>query len=374
MTINVGVLFSETGHMAVTESAHLAGTMLAIDEINENGGINGELIKAFVKEPASNDQYYGVLMNQFLDEDIWFIFGCCSSKDRKSVLPIIEQRGGLLFYPSFYEGFEYSPNIIYSGATPNQAVLPLIEYLYKQYGRRFFLVGSDYIYPYEINRIIKEYLFESHGTIAGEYYLPQGSSRNKFDEIAKKISKSDTDVVISTVVGADTVLFYEAYSRVNIDRDKTPIASLTTSEGELALMNNESKSGHITSASYFQSVNSDENTRFLNLYRKKYGDDSIPSIYTETAYLQVHMFANAMMKVDDNDPDLVLNALMDLEIDAPQGKVVLDPDNNHVFIKPRIGRSTQEGTFDLIWESNDSIKPDPYLVAYDRVISDNSML
>ncbi len=174
-SIPVGVLFSQSGPMALTESGHLKGTLVAIDEINSGGGINGRKIEPIIVEPASDLRLYKELATKLLVKDrVSVIFGCCSSASRKVVLPLVERFGVLLFYPSFYEGFEYSPNIIYTGATPNQTVLPLAEYLFNTHGRRFFLVGSDYIYPREINRILKEFLTESGGSAVGEVYLTLG--------------------------------------------------------------------------------------------------------------------------------------------------------------------------------------------------------
>ena len=162
--ISIGVLFSQTGPMAVTEIAHLKGTLLAIEEINASGGVNGQKFIPIIEEPASNPATYRELARKLVAKDrVSVIFGCCSSASRKAVLPVVERYGALLFYPSFYEGFEYSPNVIYTGATANQMVPPLANFLFQNYGKKFCLVGSDYIYPREINRILKEFLADSEG-------------------------------------------------------------------------------------------------------------------------------------------------------------------------------------------------------------------
>ena len=360
--------------MAVTESAHLQGVLLAIEEINAARSDYGFVIRPTIKEPGSNDQKYGDYVHQFLDDDINIIFGCCASTSRKAVLPIIERRGGLLFYPSFYEGFEYSPNIIYSGATPNQTVLPLTEYLFANYGRNFYLVGSDYIYPREINRIIKEYMYESDGQIAGEKYIPLGAGENKYQRIAENIKAVMPAAIISTVVGMDTKVFYSACHNAGIETKTCPIASLTTSEGELAQMPADIRAGHITSTSYFQSICSGENAKFIEKFKSRYGNGAIPNTYSETTYFQVYMFANAVRRAASGDWELILNTLKDSEINAPQGRVMLDSATNHIYIRPRIGLSNSQGLFDLLWESSGHIKPDPYLVTYDRVIADKFYL
>ena len=212
--------------MAVTEKAHLKGTLMAVDEINENGGIGGLPLHPIVEEPKSDPDIYRELAKKLLTQDrVSVIFGCCSSAARKAVLPIVERHGALLIYPSFYEGFEYSPNIVYTGATPNQTVIPLVEYLFNKYGKKFGLVGSDYIFPREINRIVKEFLVESNGSTTAEIYLPQGADDERFQFAAEKLVESDSSVILSTVVGGDTAKLYEACHNKGINAKICPIAS-----------------------------------------------------------------------------------------------------------------------------------------------------
>ena len=204
-TISVGVVFSQNGPMSTTEIAHLKGTLLAIHEINDNGGINGKFISPIIEDPASIPQNYTDSVRRLIKKNgVSIFFGCCASSSRKAVLPTIEREGALLFYPSFYEGFEYSPNIIYTGATPNQIVLPLADYLFKNFGKRFYLVGSDYLYPKEINRIVSEFLAESGGHIAGVSYIDLGADESEFRFIVEQIKKKKCNAIISTVVGNDT--------------------------------------------------------------------------------------------------------------------------------------------------------------------------
>ncbi|MES9906089.1 MAG: transporter substrate-binding domain-containing protein [Sedimenticola sp.] len=368
-SIPVGVLFSQSGPMALTESGHLKGTLVAIDEINSGGGINGRKIEPIIVEPASDLRLYKELATKLLVKDrVSVIFGCCSSASRKVVLPLVERFGVLLFYPSFYEGFEYSPNIIYTGATPNQTVLPLAEYLFNTHGRRFFLVGSDYIYPREINRILKEFLTESGGSAVGEVYLTLGIDTGSFQAAASQAKNSGADVILSTIVGSDTPKLYEACSKVGIDPAIQPIASLTTSECELAEIHSEARAGHITGASYFQSLDTDTNNRFKALYAARYGAVEKTCIYSETAYFQVHLFAKALRMTENDSPEILLKSLSGMRHTAPQGDVTVDADNNHLFVTPRIAISNTDGSFNVVWESDFSVKPDPYLIAYDRTI------
>lgn len=364
--IHVGVLFSQSGPMAVAEQAHLQGTLLAIEEINERGDINNRKIVPIIEEPASNELAYRQLANKILSTgDVCVIFGCGSSAYRKAVLPVIERKDGVLFYPSFYEGFEYCPNVIYTGPTPNQTVIPLAEYLFNHFGHRFYLVGSDYIYPREINRIVQEFLDESGGSVEGTDYVTLGSIKSDFDTVCSKIVDAQPDVILSTVVGSDTIKFYESFLKAGLSATDLPIASLTTSEAELNLMIPEARGGHITAASYFHCVSTPANQHFLNLYKKKFGD-SLPNWYAETAYLQVHLFAQAAKNIKEIEAEPLIEALLGSNLEAPQGKVTVDSSNNHLFVQPRIGRTRQDGGFDIIWEASEYIKPDPYLIAYER--------
>ncbi len=368
--IPIGVLFSQSGPMSVTEMAHLKGTLMAIEEINKNGGIDGMLLQPIVDDPKSDPSTSRKLANKLLTQDqVSVIFGCCSSSIRKAVLPIIERHGALLFYPSFYEGFEYSPNIVYTGATPNQTVIPLVELLFNKYGKRFAMVGSDYIYAHEINRIVKEFLIESGGSVVTELYIQQGADKEKFKLVAEKLAMFSPDIIFSTVVGVDTAKLYDSCQEEGIEARNCPIASLTTSESELAGMCEESRCGHITALPYFQSVKTDENQKFQTLYQSKYGSDDLPCVYSETTYSQVHILSQALSRVSSLAPEALLSAIEGIQFQAPQGSIMIDLDNNHTYLTPRIGQSTAEGTFEIVWQAPEPIKPDPYLVAYDRTIA-----
>ena len=370
-TINVGVLFSQSGPSAVTEKAHLEGTLLAICEINANGGILGKQISPIIADPGSDPQRYPQLAKELLSKNqhVPVIFGCCLSASRKSVLPIIERFGCILFYPSVYEGFEYSPSIIYTGALPNQMIIPLIQYIFKNHGKRLFLVGSDYVYPREINRIVKEFLDESNGVVVGEEYIKLGEGDAAYWRVIEKIKNSQFDIVFSTVVGQETARFYEVYKNAFEGTDNQPIASLTTSESELALMSEKARQGNITSSPYFNAIVSYDNNVFIDKYQKKFGKDKQVSVYNETAYYQVYLFAKALELSGENcDFETLSSSLNGLKINSPQGLVEVDGETNHVYLIPRVGISTENGTFNVVWEGKEPVKPDPYLLSYNRTI------
>jgi len=364
----VGILFSQTGVTAVIERSQLRGTVLAIEEINAAGGINGRELVPVIYDPASEPSRFARLTEKLLVEDgVTSIFGCYTSTSRKAVLPVVERRNGLLWYPTLYEGFEYSPNVIYTGAAPNQNSVELAEYLIERYGSRFYFIGSDYIYPRESNRIMRELLSAHRGIVVAERYLDLRAGPWDFKPIMAEVNRTGPDVIFSTVVGQATAYLYQAYADAGIDPDDMPIASLTTCEAEVSLMGADVGCGHITAAPYFQQVRSPDNDAFVARYKKRFGNDEPTNMCVEAAYFQVHVFAKALRQTNTMDTDVLRSVVLGSEFDAPQGHIVIDPDTNHTNLWTRIGRVNAVGQFDIVRESQVSLKPDPYLVCYGGV-------
>lgn len=365
--IAIGVLFAQSGHMAVTEQAMMCGTLVAIDEINQCGGIDGRLLIPHIESPSDDQAGYRDLARQLIVRDqVSAIFGCCSSASRKAVLPVVERHDAVLFYPSVYEGFEYSPNVIYAGPTPSQAVIPLLEHLFDTCGRRVFLIGSNYVFAREINRITKEFLQESDGSVAGEWYLEFSPDATQLRSAVGRIAAARADVILSTVVGEDTAALLDACRAHGIRPTLTPVATLTAAEGELARAAPDAREGVLTAGPYFHSIDSMANRAFIALYQRRYGPAEWPSMYSAIAYAQVHLFARAVQHGGSSDASTVLAALRGARYLAPYGEITVDPENNHVSLQPRIGRARQDGRFDVIWEAPSAVAPDPYLVGYDR--------
>src|SRR5579883_3585733 len=286
MTWRVGVLFSRSGATAVSETEHFFGTALAVEEINNGGGVLGRPIEPVVYDPASDPLTYRRYAERLLGDDgVNVIFGCSTSSCRKAVLPVVERRNGLLWYPSLYEGFEYSPNIIYTGAAPNQNSVELVDFLLESYGSRFYLIGSDYIYPRESNRIMRELLRQRRGEVVGEHYLDLRARPSEFRLLMRDVRNTGPDVIFSTVVGQATAYLYQAYADAGFDSRVMPIASLTTSEAEVKLMGADVACGHITAAPYFESVRTADNLSFVSRYKKRFGDDEPTNLCVEAAYL-----------------------------------------------------------------------------------------
>jgi branched-chain amino acid transport system substrate-binding protein len=361
----VGVLFSKTGVTTAIETSQLMGTLFAIDEINEAGGINGVPLRTVYYDPQSSPTRYQALANKLIVEDgVRIIFGCYMSSTRKAVLPVVEKWNALLLYPTLYEGFEYSSNIIYTGAAPNQNSTQLAEFMLRNFGSRVFLIGSDYIYPYESNRIMTDLIRGQGGKRVGEYYLRLDAPADAYLEIAKKIKAASPDFIFSTVVGSGTSLLYRAYAKLGLDPKRMPIASLTTSEAEVKEMSADVAEGHITSATYFQSLATEENVRAVAEYKRRYGDELVTNMCWEAAYFQTHLVANALRQTGSDNIDGLLKGILGAQFRSPQGTIKVDEQNHHTYLWPRIGRVNALGQFDIVEESLQAVKPDPYLVEH----------
>ncbi|HUN98098.1 MAG TPA: transporter substrate-binding domain-containing protein [Bradyrhizobium sp.] len=359
----IGVLFSQTGVTQAIEKTQLNATLFAIEEINANGGVLGRRIEPVIYDPASDPKKFrGYAERLFQVDRVRLVFGCYMSSTRKAVLPVVESHRGLLFYPTLYEGFEYSRHCIYTGAAPNQNSMQLAKFLLSTYGNRFLFVGSNYIYPYESNRVMADLVTQGRGKVLDEIYVPLYPEGKDFEKIISRIKKTSPDVIFSTVVGSGTSMLYRAYRAAGFDPARMPIASLTTSEAELAEMGAEAGEGHITAAPFFETLSSPTARRFVSGFKDRYGAEAPVTAGAESAYFQVHLAMRAVAKCGSDDTEQVLINLRDSEFDAPQGRVRIDSENNHTFLWPRIARIDRMGRFQIVWNPGVRVRPDPYCV------------
>ncbi|KAA0595959.1 MULTISPECIES: transporter substrate-binding domain-containing protein [Azospirillum] len=366
LTWRIGLLFSQSGVTADIERTQLHGTLLAIEEINAAGGVGGRPIEPIAFDPASDPARFRALAGRLLNEEqVEVIAGCYMSSSRKAVLPLLERRNGLLLYPTLYEGFECSRNAIYTGAAPNQSGRQLVEYLVEHYGARVYMVGSDYIFPHEANRNMRDLIAKRAGQILAEKYVPLDASLDDFTTIMRDIHRKQPDVVFSTVVGQATAHLYHAYAEAGFDPGRMPIASLTTTEVEIDAMGVASAVGHLTAAPYFESLDGEANRRFTASYRHRFGGGERTNASCEAAYFQMHLLAQALLRTGCMDTERIRAALLGLEYDAPQGRVRIDPDNHHTYLWPRVGRVGADGRFEIVASADVPVKPDPYRVDHD---------
>jgi branched-chain amino acid transport system substrate-binding protein len=363
--IRLGVLFSETGVTSTIGRSQRRGTLLAIEEINEAGGVDGRELVPVLYDAQSSPPVYARLAEKLILEDkVNIILGCYMSSSRKAVLPIVEKWNKLLLYPTLYEGFEFSNNIIYTGAAPNQNSVQLAEFMTANFGARVYLVGSDYIYPYESNRIMGELVLQRQNSAkVAERYVPLEATERDFQPIIEEIRQLQPDFIFSTVVGDSTACFYRAYAEAGFDPRTMPIASLTTSEAEVSQMG-VAAIGHFTAAPYFQSIDSEVNRRCLARFRARFGDDCVPNLCWEAAYFQTHILAKALALAGSEDIARLIPSLLGCEFDAPQGRVRIDPSNHHTCLYPRIGVVDSRGQFKIVRQATRAVHPDPYMVTH----------
>lgn len=360
---HVGLLFSRTSLTAAVEATQENATRLAIDEVNAAGGVAGRPLVPVAVDAGPTPQSYQEGAVRLCDvEKVPVIFGTHMSSTRKAVLPIIESRRVLLFYPTLYEGFEYSPYCIYTGAAPNQNSVPLARHILDHHGSRVLFVGGHYVYPYESNRIMRDLFEQAGGTVVDEIYLPLESSHQDFLAVMERVRSQAPDAIYSTVVGSDTVRFYEAYQSAGFDPRRMPIASLATNEADVAAMRDGAAEGHITAAPWFDTMQSPESQRFVAQYRQRFGPDAPITAGAEAAYFQVHLFAQAARRAGSLVPQEVLANLAGVGFNAPQGRVEIDAETHHTWLWPRIARISAARRFDVIADAYAPVRPSPYMV------------
>lgn len=357
--IKVGILHSLSGTMAISEKSVVDSTLMAIDEINQRGGILGREVVPIVKDGRSNwDVFANEAESLIDDEDVSVVFGGWTSASRKTMKPIFEEFDHLLFYPVQYEGLEKSPNIIYTGASPNQQVLPAVEWAYENLGTNFFLVGSDYVFPKSANEIIKFKIQELGGTVAGEEYALLGDTN--FEEIVDKISESKPDVILNTINGDSNIAFFKELRDRGITSQQIPTISFSIAEDEISNFGVEYLTGDYASWNYFQSLSSEKNKIFVENFKKKYGSDRVVDDPMEAGYLGVYLYAKAVESIGTDDISDVRNALQGMTFNAPEGAVGIDPDNQHLSKVIRIGQILPDGQFKIVSSSEKPIKPEPF--------------
>lgn len=363
-TIKVGILHSLSGTMAISEVSVKDAELMAIEEINAAGGVLGKKLEPVIEDGASSPATFAEKAKKLLQKDkVATIFGCWTSASRKAVLPVVEDNKGLLWYPVQYEGMEASPNIFYTGAAPNQQIVPAVEWLLQNKGKKFFLIGSDYVFPRTANKIIKAQLQAMGGQLVAEEYTPLGHT--DYTTIINKIKDSKPDVVFNTLNGDSNVAFFKQLKDAGITSKDLTTLSVSIAEEEIRGIGAENMAGHLVSWNYYQTTDTPENKTFVQKYKEKYGADRVTDDPIEAAYIQVYLWAEAVKKAGSTDVEKVKAAAKGLEFKAPEGLVKIEGENQHLWKPVRIGEVTVDGLIKEIWSTGKTIKPDPYLKGYD---------
>ncbi len=374
-TIKVGILHSLSGTMAISETSLKDMALMTIEEINAKGGVLGKQLEPVVVDPASNWPLFAEKGRQLLTQDkVAVTFGCWTSVSRKSVLPVYEELNGLLFYPVQYEGEELSANVFYTGAAPNQQAIPAVEYLMSEDGgaaKRFFLLGTDYVYPRTTNKILRAFLI-SKGVDEKdieEVYTPFGHS--DYQTIVaniKKFAAGGKTAVISTVNGDSNVPFYKELANQGLDATEVPVLAFSVGEEELRGIDTKPLVGHLAAWNYFQSVENPVNSEFVSKW-KAYAkaknlpgaDKAVTNDPMEATYVGIHMWAQAVEKAGTTDVDKVRTALYGQTFAAPSGYTLKMDESNHHLHKPvMIGEIQEDGQFSVVWETDGPIRAQPW--------------
>ncbi|MDR2530606.1 MAG: urea ABC transporter substrate-binding protein [Oscillospiraceae bacterium] len=364
-TVTVGILHSLTGAMAISEQSVVDAEVLAINEINAAGGVLGKQI-SFVKEDgASEPSVFATKAEKLLGQDgVVTVFGCWTSSSRKAVKSVFEDYDGLLWYPVQYEGMEQSPNIIYTGAAPNQQIVPAIEYLIEQGYKSFFLLGSDYVFPRTANMIIRAQVDAAGFSVVGEEYAAM--DQTDFSSIIAKIEAAKPDVIVNTLNGTGNVSFFKQMSEKGYSASDYMTMSFSIAEEEVRAIGASILKDHMVSWNYYQTTSTPENDAFVAAYKAAYGADRVTSDPAEAAYDAVYLWKAAVEKAGSFDADAVLAAIRagGISFQAPEGKVEINPENQHLSKPVRIGVINESGLITEVFATSGPVAPDPYLKSY----------
>jgi len=369
--IKVGVLHSLSGTMAISEVSLKDVVLMAIDEINAAGGVMGRKVEPVVVDPASNWPLFAEKAKQLLLQDkVAVVFGCWTSVSRKSVLPVFEQNNGLLFYPVQYEGEECSKNVFYTGAAVNQQAVPAVDYLLKEGYKKFYLLGTDYVYPRTTNKILRAMLLAKgipEKDIAEEYTPFHHQDYQTIVGKIKKFAAGGDACVISTINGDSNVPFYKEFANQGLTADDCPIMAFSVAEDELRGMDTSALVGHLAAWNYYQSIDTPENKKFVQNFKNYCKKNNLPGGTSrvtddpiEAAYYGVYVWKKSVEKAGTTDVNAVRKAAYGMEFSAPGGPKKIDEVNHHTYKPVLIGKIRADGQFDTIYKSPGLVRPLPW--------------
>jgi urea transport system substrate-binding protein len=366
-TIKVGILHSLSGTMAISETTLKDTMLMLIEEQNKKGGLLGKKLEAVVVDPASNWPLFAEKARELLTKDkVAAIFGCWTSVSRKSVLPVVEELNGLLFYPVQYEGEESSKNVFYTGAAPNQQAIPAVDYLMKDLKvKRWVLAGTDYVYPRTTNKILEAYL-KSKGVKPADIminYTPFGHSdwQSIVADIKKFGSTGKKTAVVSTINGDANVPFYKELGNQGISAEQIPVVAFSVGEEELSGIDTKPLVGHLAAWNYFMSIDTPANAAFIKDWHayiknpKRVTNDPM-----EAHYIGFNMWVKAVEKAKSTDPAAVQKAIIGVEQPNLTGGTSKMLKNHHISKPVFIGEIQDDGQFQVVWQTKGLVDGDAW--------------
>ena len=366
-TVQVGILHSISGTMSISETGSVQAEKLAIEQINAQGGVLGRKIETIQEDGASDWPTFAEKARKLLVNDkVASVMGCWTSASRKAVLPVFEQYNGMLYYPTFYEGLEESPNVIYTGQEATQQIIAGLDWVAREKGAKsFYLLGSDYIWPRTSNKIARKHIEDKLGLkVSGEEYYPLGHTQ--FNSVINKIKLRKPDVIFASVVGGSNVAFYKQMKAAGIDfTDEKPLLlTISVTEDEIRGIGGENVDGIYASMKYFQSLDNPNNKEFVAAFKEAYGDDMVIGDVTQAAYLGPWLWKAAVEKAGSFDIDKIREEFAGIEFTkAPEGYVRIH-ENHHLWSKTRIGQAQPDGQYKVVYETEELMEPDPFPEGY----------
>lgn len=357
--VKVGIIHSMSGTLANSSIVVVDATLFALDEINANGGLLGRKIQPVVVDGRSDWNLFATEAERLITkEDVVAIFGCWTSASRKAVKPVVEENDHLLLYPLQYEGLESSPNIIYLGAAPNQQIIPSLDWAVDTLGKRkFFIVGSDYLFPRAASEIIKDHLNEMGAEVVGEQYLPLGSTRT--EPVVEAIRAAQPDMILNLINGDSNVAFFRELREIGITSEVIPTLSYSLDEQGMKSLMTPEIAGDYAAWNYFDSLDTPENNAFVTRFQQRYPQRAVTDAM-ETAYSSVLLWAAAVEEAQSFDPRSVRRAMLSVRPMTPNGELRIDPDSNHAYKTPRIGQIQPDGQCLIVWSGEKPLAPNPF--------------
>lgn len=367
--VPLSLLYSTTGAYAALGREAVAGAMTAISEINTDPA-SGFRLEPRMDDPGGHAETYGLLADAALrQKGCRHIVGTITSWSRKEVLPVVERQGALLWYAFPYEGYEASDSVLYLGACPNQHLLPLFDHVTPLHGRRPLIIGSNYIWGWEIGRIARELTEAAGGEVVAERFMPLGSE--DVEHLITEIRQKKPDFILSNLVGKSAHALLRAYAALGArDPDfapsRRPLVACNLSESDIAELAPAERAGHVTAAVYFDALDTPENALFKQKLAARHGLQRRITGPFAYAYMSVSILARCIAEAGTDDPDVIRRIVTGRQFSTPAGSIAIDPRTHHASLRAHLGRSNTEGGFDIIHSSPAAIEADPYLVRTHR--------
>lgn len=356
--IRIGVIHALSGPMADSERNLIDAIRLAVETINREGGVLDRPLEVIVADSQSDDAIAAQQAEHLIrEQQVSVLFACWTSSCRKAVRPVVEKHQHLMFYPLQYEGMELSPHLVYMGAAPNQQIIPGTQWAMERFGKRVFLLGSDYIFPRAANLLIRDLVQAANGQVVAEHYLSMDAT--DFTGVVDEIRRLSPDVILNTINGQANQAFFTALTAAG--PEMPAVLSFSVAEPELqAMAKHPAYSEHYAVWGYFQSLPRSSNAEFIARFRQRFGQDRVLSDPIITSHNAVMLWARAVQEAGREDPGHVNRTLSRVSLAGPGGIVAVDASTRHSWRRVYVGKARADGQFDAEQISGTPLRPAPF--------------